>query len=89
VESLQLQTRDVPAKTRVDASVLEQLLKGITDLKIAVMMRNDHGTMKTGVSEIRSTTDKVWEATGWECQVDRTSIQALYQLHDVFVDEER
>jgi hypothetical protein len=89
VESLQPQTRDVSTKTGVDASVLEQLLKGITDLKMAGMRRNNYGTTKTGVSEIRSTTDKVREATGWECPVDRTSIQALCQLHNVFVDEER
>jgi hypothetical protein len=69
--------------------VEEQLLKGITNLKIAGMTRNDYSTTKTGVSEIWSTTDKVREATGWECPVDRTSIQALCQFHDVFVDEER
>jgi hypothetical protein len=89
VESFQPQTRDVPAKTGVDASVLDQLLKGIVDLKIVGMKRNDYGTTKTGVSEIWSTTDKVREATVWECLVDRTSIQVLCQLHDVFVDEER
>jgi hypothetical protein len=89
MESLQLQTRDVSAKTGVDASVLEQLLKGITDLKIAGKTRNDYSTTKTEVNKIRSTEDKVREATGWECPVDRTSIQALCQFHDVFRDEER
>jgi hypothetical protein len=69
--------------------VLEQLLKGIVDLKIAGMRRNNYATTKTGVSEIRSKADEVWEAIGWECPVDRTSVQALCQLHDVFVDEER
>jgi hypothetical protein len=59
------QTRDVPAKIGVDASMLEQLLKGITGLKIAGMKRNDYGITKTGVSKIRSTTKEVREATGW------------------------
>jgi hypothetical protein len=185
MESLQPQTRDVPVETGVDASVLEQLLKGIADLKIAGMRRADErpstsdrrciwcddathdwrrcdeykealrrdliyyegkrihsmdsrkllrtnyrkGGMKkileeeiaarnsyvstlgirvgestttssfwpkvleavkdTGSSEIRSKADEVREATGWECPVDRTSVEALCQLHDVFVDEKR
>jgi hypothetical protein len=41
VESLQPQTRDVSAEIGVDAFVLEQLLKGIEDLKIAGMRRAD------------------------------------------------
>jgi hypothetical protein len=89
VESLQPQTRDVPAKTGVDASMLEQLLKGIAGLKIAGMKRNDYGIMKTGVSKIRSTTEEVREATGWECPMDRMSVEALCQFDDVFVDEKR
>jgi hypothetical protein len=69
--------------------VLEQLLKGIADLKITGKTRNDYGTMKTGVGEIRSTANKVREATGWECPVDRTSVEGLCQFDDVFVDERR
>jgi hypothetical protein len=41
VESYQPQTRDVVADTGVDASMLEQLIKEIADLKIAGMRRAD------------------------------------------------
>jgi hypothetical protein len=43
----------------------------------------------TGSSEIYSKADEVREATRWECPVDWTSVEALCQLHDVFVDEKR
>jgi hypothetical protein len=185
MESLQPQTRDVPAQIGVDASVLEQLLKGIEDLKIAGIRRADErpstsdrrciwcddathdwrrcdeykealrrdliyyegnrihsmdsrkplrtnyrkGGMKkileeeiaarnsyvstlgirvgdfattswfwpkvleavkeSATSEIRSKADEVREATGWECPVDRTSVEALCQIHEVFMDEKR
>jgi hypothetical protein len=69
--------------------MLEQLLKGIAELKITGKTRNDYSTTKTEVNEIRSTEDKLREATGWECRVDRTSIQGLCQFDDVFVDERR
>jgi hypothetical protein len=69
--------------------MLEQLLKGIAGLKIAGMKRNDYGITKTGVSKIQSTTEEVREATGWECPMDQTSVEALCQFDDVFVDEKR
>jgi hypothetical protein len=69
--------------------MLEQLLKGIAGLKIAGMKRNDYDITKTGVRKIRSTTEEVWEATGWECPMDRTSVEALCQFDDVFVYEKR
>jgi hypothetical protein len=42
-----------------------------------------------GVSAIQNKENEVREATGWECSVDRTSVQVFCQLHDVFVDGKR
>ena len=42
---------------------------------------------KADFDEIWSTTEGIWEATGWECPVDKNSIHALCQLHEVYVDE--
>ena len=39
--------------------------------------------------EIRSTAEGVREATGWECPLDKNSVYALSQLHEVYVDEKR
>ena len=36
---------------------------------------------KTDSNEIRSTTEGIREATGWECPVDKNSVYALCQLH--------
>ena len=44
-------------------------------------------TEKTDSNEIRSTTEGIWEAMGWECPVDKNSIHTLCQLHKVYVDE--
>ena len=46
-------------------------------------------TEKTDSNEIRNTAEGVREATGWECPVDKNSIYALCQLHEVYVDEKR
>ena len=46
-------------------------------------------TEKTDSTEIRSTAEGVREATGWECPVDKNSVYALCQLHEVYVDEKR
>ena len=46
-------------------------------------------SMKVHFDEIRSTTEGIREATGWECPVDKNSIHALCQLHEVYVDEKR
>jgi hypothetical protein len=43
-------------------------------------------TEKTDTNEIRSTAEGIWEATGWECPVDKNSVYALYQLHELYVD---
>ena len=42
-------------------------------------------TEKTDSNEIRSTAEGVREATGWECPVDKNSVYALCQLHEVYV----
>ena len=44
---------------------------------------------KADFDEIRSTAEGIWEATGWECHVDKNSIHALCQFHEVYVDEKR
>ena len=44
-------------------------------------------TEKTDSNEIRSTTEGIRETTGWECPVDKNSVHALCQLHEVYVDE--
>ena len=44
-------------------------------------------TEKTDSNEIQSTTEGVREATGWGCPVDKNSVYALCQLHEVYVDE--
>ena len=44
---------------------------------------------KTDSNEIRSTAEGIREATGWECPVDKNSVYALCQLHEVYVDEKR
>ena len=46
-------------------------------------------TEKTDSNEIRSTAEGIREATGWECPVDKNSVYALCQLHEVYVDEKR
>ena len=46
-------------------------------------------TEKTDTNEIRSTAEGIQEATGWECPVDKNSVHALCQLHEVYVDEKR
>ena len=38
---------------------------------------------------IRSVAEGIQEATGWECPVDKNSVYALCQLHEVYVDEKR
>ena len=43
----------------------------------------------SGVEEVRSKADDVRKATGWECPVDRSSVHALCQLHEVYVDKKR
>ena len=40
---------------------------------------------KTDSNDIRSTAEGIREATGWECPVDKNSVYALCQLHEVFV----
>ena len=37
----------------------------------------------------RSTAEGIREAMGWECPVDKNSVYALCQLHEVYVDEKR
>ena len=44
---------------------------------------------KTDSNKIRSTAEGIREATGWECLVDKNSVHALCQLHEVYVDEKR
>ena len=44
---------------------------------------------KTDSNEIRSTTEGIREAMGWDCPVDKNSVYALCQLHEVYVDEKR
>jgi hypothetical protein len=46
-------------------------------------------TEKIDSNEIRSTADGIREATGWECPVDKNSVYALCQLHEVYVDGKR
>ena len=46
-------------------------------------------TEKIDSNEIRNTAEGVREATGWECPVDKNSIHALCQLHEVYVDEKQ
>ena len=36
----------------------------------------------------RSTAEGIREAMGWECPVDKNSVYALCQLHEVYVDED-
>ena len=43
--------------------------------------------MKIDSDKIWSTTDDIWEVTGWECPVDYNSIYALCQLHEEYLDE--
>ena len=33
--------------------------------------------------------DEIQEAARWECSVDRTSVNALCQLHEVYIEEKR
>ena len=44
---------------------------------------------QTDSNEIRSTTEGIREATGWEGPVDKNSIYTLCQLREVYVDEKR
>ena len=44
---------------------------------------------KTDSNEIRSTAEGIREAMGWECPIDKNSVHALCQLHEVYVDEKR
>ena len=42
---------------------------------------------KTDSDEIRSVVEGIRQSMGWECPVDKNSIYALCQLHEVYVDE--
>jgi hypothetical protein len=44
---------------------------------------------ETGIREIRNKADEVRELTGWECPVDRVSVEALCQLPNILVNEEK
>ena len=44
---------------------------------------------KTYSDEIWTTLEGIWEATGWECPVDKISVYALCQVHEVYIDEKR
>ena len=49
---------------------------------LEISKRADH-------DEVRSAAECIREATGWECPVDKNSVHALCQLHEVYVDEKR
>ena len=42
---------------------------------------------KTDSNEIQSTVECIRKAMGWECPIDKNSVHALGQLHEVYVDE--
>ena len=44
---------------------------------------------KTELDTVRNTADDIQKVTGWECPVDRTSVNALCQLHEIYIDEKR
>jgi G:T-mismatch repair DNA endonuclease (very short patch repair protein) len=46
-------------------------------------------TGKADTNEIRSAAEGIWEATGWECPVDKSSVYGLCQLHELYVDGKR
>ena len=46
-------------------------------------------TEKTDSNEIQTTAEGIREDTGWEYPVDKNSLYALCQLHEVYVDEKR
>jgi hypothetical protein len=46
-------------------------------------------TKKTDTNEMRSTAEGIREAMGWECPVDKNSVYALCQLHELYVDGKR
>mgnify|MGYP006878819818 CR=1 FL=1 len=42
---------------------------------------------KNGSYEIYCKVDDIREATSWDCPVNRTSVSALSQLHEVYTDD--
>ena len=45
--------------------------------------------VKARSDEIRSGANQVCKSTGWQCPVDQSSINAMCQLHEVYVYEKR
>jgi hypothetical protein len=42
---------------------------------------------KKPTNEVQSTMEDVWNVIGWECPIDRASVDALCQLQEVYVEE--
>ena len=44
---------------------------------------------KNELDTVKGKADDIHKEIGWKCPVDRTSVNALCQLHEVYVDEKR